>query len=286
MKILITGATGQLGNLVVRHLLQKVPGHHLIAIVRNLEKASALAELGIEVRQADYNDPQSLHDAFTPGAKLLFISSSEMDDTIRIVQHDNVVQAAQDRHIRHIVYTSFAFAEDNPFARVHLATEHAIRTIPMPYTFLRNGGYAEFFVNAPSLQTYLKTGAIMTNAHKGKVNAVSRHDLALAAAKVLTEDGHENKTYTLVSNTPWNFDELAAVLSEVSGTNVIHKSVSMEEVKRLLVQAGIPERAAETAAYIYHTIAEGNMEKTTDDLQDLIGRQTSLADLVARALQS
>ncbi|MGG1518858.1 SDR family oxidoreductase [Paenibacillus oryzisoli] len=286
MKILITGATGQLGNLVVRHLLQKVPGHQLIAIVRNLEKASALAELGIEVRQADYNDPQSLHDAFTPGAKLLFISSSEMDDAIRIVQHDNVIKAAQDRNIQHIAYTSFAFAEDNPFARVHLATETAIRTAEIPYTFLRNGGYVEFFVNAPSLQTYLKTGAIMTNAHKGKVNAVSRHDLALAAATVLTEDGHENKTYTLVSNAPWSFENLAATLSEVSGTNVIHKSVSMEEVKRLLVQAGMPERAAETAAYIYHTIAEGHMEKTTDDLQDLIGRQTSLAELVARALQS
>ncbi|MEC0206436.1 SDR family oxidoreductase [Paenibacillus lautus] len=284
MKIIVTGASGQLGGLVLQHLLKKVPASHIVAVVRNLEKASAVVELGIEVRQGDYNDPESLHNAFVAGTKLLFISGSETDDPIRVVQHANVVKAARDVGIKHIAYTSFAFAEDNPFALVHMATEYAIRTTNIPYTFLRNGGYTEFFVN-PSLKANVENGTIITNANKGKVNSVNRSDLALAAATVLTEDGHENKEYNLVSNHPWSFDDLAEILSEVSGKSVVHQSVSFEEEKNILVRAGMPESFAETTAFIYNTIAEGNMERTTDDLKKLIGFQTPINELVIKALQ-
>ncbi|WP_339324389.1 SDR family oxidoreductase [Paenibacillus sp. FSL W8-0194] len=284
MKIIVTGATGQLGGLVIQHLLKKVPTNQIVAVARNLEKASALAEFGIEVRQGDYNNPESLHNAFVDGTKLLFISSSETDDPLRVVQHANVVKAARDAGIKQIAYTGFAFAEDNPFALVHMATEYAIRTTNIPYTFLRNGGYTEFFVN-PSLKANVENGAIITNANKGKVNSVSRSDLALAAATVLTEDGHENKEYNLVSNYPWSFDDLAEILSEVSGKSVVHQSVSFEEEKNILVRAGMPESFAETTAFIYNTIAEGKMARTTDDLQKLIGFQTPLKEIVIKALQ-
>lgn len=141
MKIIVTGATGSLGVLVVQHLLRKVPAGHIAAVARNLQKAAPLAELGIEIRQGDYNDPQSLQEAFKDGTKLLFISSPETDDSLRVVQHAHVVKAARDAGIRHIAYTGFAFAKDNPFALVHLATEYAIRAAKLPFTFLRNGGY-------------------------------------------------------------------------------------------------------------------------------------------------
>ncbi|HWO53659.1 SDR family oxidoreductase [Paenibacillus sp. FSL M7-1455] len=284
MKIIVTGATGQLGGLVIQHLLKKAPTNQIVAVARNLEKASDLAEFGIEVRQGDYNNPESLHDAFVDGTKLLFISSSETDDPLRVVQHANVVKAARDAGIKQIAYTGFAFAEDNPFALVHMATEYAIRTTNIPYTFLRNGGYTEFFVNL-SLKANVENGTIITNANKGKVNSVSRSDLALAAATVLTEDGHENKEYNLVSNNPWSFDDLAEILSEVSGKSVVHQSVSFEEEKNILVRAGMPESFAETTAFIYTTIAEGKMARTTDDLQKLIGFQTPIKEIVIKALQ-
>lgn len=117
------------------------------------------------------------------------------------------------------------------------------------------------------------------------MNSVSRSDLALAAATVLTEDGHENKEYNLVSNYPWSFDDLAEILSEVSGKSVVHQSVSFEEEKNILVRAGMPESFAETTAFIYNTIAEGKMARTTDDLQKLIGFQTPLKEIVIKALQ-
>ncbi|MNZ92092.1 Quinone oxidoreductase 2 [compost metagenome] len=284
MKLIVTGATGQLGGLVVQHLLKKVSAAQIVAVARNPEKASALKELGIEVRRGDYNCPDSLLTAFAGGTRLLFISSPDTDNPLRVVQHANVIKASRDAGIKHIAYTSFAFAEDNPFALVHLATEYAIRTTNIPYTFLRNGGYTEFFIN-PSLKASVENGTIITNTNKGKVNSVSRSDLALAAATVLTEDGHENKEYTLVSNSPWSFEDLAEIISEASDKKVVHQSVSFEEEKRILVQAGMPESFAETTAFIYNTVAEGQMARTSNDLQKLIGFQTSIKELVLKALR-
>lgn len=285
MKIIITGATGGLGSQVIRHLLQSVPAGHIAAVVRDPEKAAPLAELGVEIRQGDYNDPVSLASAFEGGTKLLFISSPAMDDALRVVQHAQVVKAARDAGIRHIAYTSFAFAEDNPFALVHLATEYAIRAAGLPYTFLRNAGYLEFFLNPAAIQANLRSGRIITNAGQGKVNAVSRYDLALAAAAVLTGEGHDNKTYTLVSEAPWSFDELAGLLTELSGTPVLHQDVSFEEEKRMLVQAGLPEAAAQMTAYVYSTVANGQMERGGSDLTALIGSQTPLCEFVGRMIQ-
>jgi NAD(P)H dehydrogenase (quinone) len=285
MKIIITGATGALGGHVIRHLLQTVPAAHIVAVARNPEKAAALAELGIEIRQGDYDDPSSLASAFQGGNKLLFISSPSMDDALRVVQHAQVVKAARDAGIRHIAYTGFAFAEDNPFALVHLATEYAIRAAGIPYTFLRNAGYLEFFVNPAAVQANLRSERIITNAGQGRVNAVSRYDLALAAATVLIGEGHENKTYTLVSGAPWSFDELAGLLTELSGTAVAHQAVSFEEELRLLVQAGLPDAVARMMAYVYTTVAEGKMERGGSDLTALIGSETPLRELVKRALQ-
>ncbi|MFM9327787.1 SDR family oxidoreductase [Paenibacillus mesotrionivorans] len=285
MKIVITGATGALGGHVIRHLLQTVPAAHIVAVARHPEKAAALAELGVEIRQGDYDDPSSLASAFQGGTKLLFISSPSMDDALRVVQHAQVVKAARDAGVRHIAYTGFAFAEDNPFALVHLATEYAIRAAGIPYTFLRNAGYLEFFVNPAAVQANLRSGRIITNSGQGRVNAVSRYDLALAAATVLTGEGHENKTYTLVSGAPWSFDELAGLLTELSGTTVAHQAVSFEEEKRMLVQAGLPEAVAQMTAYIYSTVSEGKMERGGSDLARLIGSETPLREHIRGALQ-
>ncbi|WP_153125856.1 SDR family oxidoreductase [Peribacillus tepidiphilus] len=286
MSIVVTGATGHLGGLVIQHLLKKVPAHEIIASVRNVEKAEDLANLGIEVRYGDYMDVESMKKSFEGASKVLFISSPDLDDTLRIRQHANVAQAARDAGVKHIAYTGFAFAEEStlPLANVHLASEYAIRSTNIPYTFLRNALYAEVFVN-PGLAASVASGELVTNAGTGKLNAVSRNDLALAAATVLTEEGHENKTYNLVNPQPWSFDELAQVLTDVSGKKVEHRSVSFDEMKEYLVNVGLPVPVAEFSAVIYHAISEGETARTTEDLQNLIGTPTSLKEAVKQALQ-
>ncbi|OLN21364.1 NAD(P)-dependent oxidoreductase [Domibacillus antri] len=287
MSIVITGATGQLGSLVIQHLFDKnVPANEIIAVVRDKEKAPSLAEKGVEIRHGDYDHPDSLVNAFEGADKLLFVSSPDSDDTLRIVQHANVVKAARDAGVKHIIYTGYAFAEESaiPLAHVHLATEQAIRTTKIPYTFLRNSLYTEVFVN-PALAASIEHGAVVTNTGKGRLNTLTRSDLALAAAVVLKEDGHENKTYTLVANKTWSFDELAQILSDISGKTIVHQAVSFEEEKAILLQAGLPEHLALMFAGIYQSIAEGETFRTTEDLEKLIGTPTPLEESVKQALQ-
>ncbi|WP_314000872.1 SDR family oxidoreductase [uncultured Paenibacillus sp.] len=288
MSIYVTGATGELGSLVITHLLKQMSASRITAIVRNVEKASSLAERGIEVRYGDYSDPASLAKAFAGASRLLFVSSSDSDDTNRIVQHANVVKAAKEAGVGHIAYTSFAFAEQSaiPLAHVHLATEHAIRTTGIPYTFLRNSLYTEVFVN-PALHASVEHGAVVTNTGTGTLNTATRNDLAAAAAEVLAGEGHENKTYTLVSDQTWSFDELARIMSEITGKPIVHRAVSFAEQKSMLIHdAGLPEPVAGMIAGIYQAVAEGETSKTSGDLRSLIGTPAPLKDTVKQVLQA
>jgi NAD(P)H dehydrogenase (quinone) len=286
MTVATTGATGQLGNFVIKHLLEKIPADQVVAVVRNLDKAAPLVKLGVEVRYGDYMDPASLVKAFGGISKLLLISSSAaFDETLRMTQHANVIRAAKIAGVKHLCYTGTAFAEDATFgpALLHLATEQAIRASRITYTFLRDTLYTEVFVS-PELAKSIDTGIIVTNTANGKINSVSRNDFALAHATVLTQAGHENKTYNLVSNQLWTFDELAQILSELSGKKVVHKLGSFDEAKNYLVKCGLPEPRANGRASNYDQVAKGEWAKQSNDLRALIGKETPLKETVKRVL--
>lgn len=123
----------------------------------------------------------------------------------------------------------------------------------------------------PGLVASVEQGAVVTNTGSGRMNTVTRSDLALAAATVLTEENHENKTYNLVSNQTWSFDDLAQIVSEVSGKKVVHQSVTFEEERKILLNAGLPEPVADLISGIYNAVSAGETSKTSDDLQELIG---------------
>ncbi|MDF2926545.1 MAG: NmrA family transcriptional regulator [Paenibacillaceae bacterium] len=288
MKILVTGATGGLGGTAIQSLLDtyEVPAEQVVALARDPGKLSGRIPAEIEVRQGDYSDPGSLAKAFTAIDRLLFIPGPDRDNTLRVLQNANVVKAARDAGIKHIIYTGFAFAEKStsPVAAVHLATEYMIRTTGIPYTFLRNSFYGDLFVS-PVLKQSVERGAIVTNSGNGRVNTVFRRDLARAAAAVLAGEGHENQSYNLVLSEPWTFDELAMTASEISGKKVAHVSVSFEEQKAMLVNAGMPESLALVFAGIYASVANGETADASDDLNRLIGEPTPLKELVRQTLQ-
>jgi NAD(P)H dehydrogenase (quinone) len=226
MVVAVTGATGQLGNIVIKHLLKKLPANQIVAVVRNTEKAAPLAKFGVEVRYGNYMDPASLVKAFSGISRLLLISSSDaFDETLRMVQHANAIRAAKLAGVEHLCYTGTAFAEDAAFgpALLHLATEQAIKASRMTYTFLRDTLYTELFIS-PELMKAVESGIIVTNTGNGKINSVTRNDLALAHATVLAAlTGHENKTYNLVSDQLWSFDDLAKILSDLSHKQIKHQ---------------------------------------------------------------
>ncbi|PLR96775.1 SDR family oxidoreductase [Bacillus sp. T33-2] len=282
-KIVITGATGELGQLVVQHLLKKVSADNIAVSVRNVEKAAAYADQGIEVRYGDYDDPASMEKAFAGAGKLLLISTPEDEAVARIRKHVDAIEAAKKAGVKHVAYTSFAFADKGafpPLANVHLATEYTLRASDIPTTVLRNAFYQEVFVN-PGLQSYIDSGAIVTSAGTGRVNSVTRSDLALAAATVLAEEGHENKVYELASADTWNYDDLAQILSDVSGKTVSHQSVADSEAFTAMVEAGLPEGLADFQIALYNSIAGGNFGHTSTDLEKLIGKKpTSIRESI------
>ncbi|RNF39558.1 SDR family oxidoreductase [Planococcus salinus] len=288
MTIAITGATGQLGHAVISYLQEHNPSEKIVAVVRNIEKArQQLAGTNVEIRFGDYDEPVTLPNAFEDATKLLLVSSPEYDDPKRVVQHANAVKAARDAGVGHIFYTSIAFADESklPLALLHLSTEYAIRTTGIPYTFIRNSLYSDVFIN-PGLAANVENGEIVTNTDSGQLNTVTRDDLAKGTAALLAGEGHENQIYNFVSSQTWSFDELAEVLSRVSGKEVKHRNVSFAEQVEYLQNAGLPEGAAAFTASIHETIAGGETARTSEDLKRLIGEETSLEETVRQALNA
>ncbi|NJC73009.1 SDR family oxidoreductase [Planosporangium thailandense] len=282
MPIVVTGATGHLGRLIVESLLHRgVRADQIVAIGRDVAKTSDLAERGVVVKQADYNDIDSLRAAFAGADKLAFVSGSEAGQ--RVPQHRNVVAAAKDAGVELVAYTSIAKADTSSLilAGEHKATEQEIIASGLSYVFLRNSWYIENYT--PQLPTYLEHG-IVGAAGDGKVSAATRADYAEAAAAVLTADGHADKVYEL-GGAPFTMADLAAEVSKQSGKQVTYTDLPVEKYTEVLVGLGLPEQFAAVLADGDRGLAQGELYVEDNDLEQLIGRKpTSLADAIRAAL--
>ncbi|MET7437509.1 SDR family oxidoreductase [Streptomyces sp. NPDC004082] len=285
MSIVVTGATGHLGRLVIDGLLEKVPAAEVAAVVRDKEKAAGLAARGVELRVADYNAPETLADAFAAGDRVLLISGSEVGR--RVAQHRAVIDAAKGAGVALLAYTGVLGGPEADFllADEHKVTERAILDSGLPYAFLRNGWYHENYTE--NLAPVLEHGAVVQSAGEGRVASASRADYAAAAVAVLTGEGHENKAYELSGDTAWSFAEYAAELSRQTGREIGYSSVPAEVHQEILVGAGLPEQFAAVLVDVDGAIARGLLARTDGDLARLTGRPTTpLADAIAAALKS
>ncbi|GAB3747094.1 SDR family oxidoreductase [Microlunatus parietis] len=275
MTIAVTGATGQLGGLVLEALTERGQRvDDLVAVVRDPARAAKLAERGIEVRTADYGDPDALLKAFQGVGRLLFVSGSEPGR--RLEQHRNVVDAAVAAGVGHLVYTSAPHADtsDLVLAPDHRATEELIKESGLPATILRNNWYTENY--AAQLDEARNTGAITAAAGEGRVASAARADYAAAAAVVLTGDDHEGQVYELAGDTAWTYAELGAAVGEVIGREVVYRPVAPAELTRKLITAGLDEPTAGFVAALDANIAAGALADTGDrTLSRLLGRPTT-----------
>nr|WP_134009546.1 SDR family oxidoreductase [Streptomyces sp. 846.5] len=284
MMIVVTGATGLLGRLVVEGLLEQVPADQVAVLVRSPEKAADLAARGVEVRTADYSRPETLDGAFAAGDKVLLISGSEVGQ--RIEQHQAVVDAAAKAGVALLAYTSVLGGDLATFrlAGEHQATEAAIRASGLPFVLLRNGWYTENYTG--NLAQALEHGAVVGSAGEGRVASATREDFAAAAVAVLTTEGHENQAYELSGDTAWSFDEYAAEVAAQAGVPVVYRELTPEQHLQLLLDAGLPAPFAEILVDVDAGISRGELAVSTGDLSRLIGRPTTpLADSVGAALQ-
>ncbi|WP_327295895.1 MULTISPECIES: SDR family oxidoreductase [unclassified Streptomyces] len=285
MSIVVTGATGALGRLVIDELLGRVPADQVAAVVRSKEKAAGLAARGVELRVADYNDPASLDGAFRAGERVLLISGSEVGR--RVPQHTAVIGAAKAAGVAQLAYTGILGGPDADFqlAAEHKVTEQLILDSGLPYTFLRNGWYNENYTG--NLTPVLEHGAVVTNAGDGRVASAARADYAAAAAAVLVSDGHLGKVYELSGDIAWSFAEYAAEVANASGKEIAYRNVPAATHQEILVGAGLPEEFAAILADVDAAIERGLLAGTSGDLARLTGRPTTpIAASVAAALAS
>jgi NAD(P)H dehydrogenase (quinone) len=282
MSIVITGATGHLGRLTVEALLdQGVPAGQIIATGRRTETLADLAERGVEVRRADFDDEASLREAFAGAEKLLLVSGSEVGQRAR--QHGNAINAAKAVGVQFIAYTSILRADTSSLllAEEHRATEELLAGAGIPFALLRNGWYIENYTG--QLPVYVEHG-IAGAAGAGKVSAATRADYAQAAAAVLAGEGHDGAVYEL-GGEPFTMTELAEVVSAATGRTVTYTDLPVEQYEAVLVGAGLPEPVAAVFADGDRGVATGELLVEGSDLEKLVGRApTRLADAVAAAV--
>lgn len=280
MKLLVTGATGKLGSMVLDYLLEKVPAGDIAVSVRDPEKAAALKAKGVEVRKGDFADPESLVETFS-GIDRLLIISIDGDNETRIRLHSNAVAAAEKAKVKFIAYTSVANATESTvsLAEVHRATEAAIKNTGIPYAFLRNNWYLENEVG--SIQAILAGAPLVVSAGDGKVGWALKKEYAEAAATVLAQGGHENTVYEL-SSKPISYDDLAIAIGTVIGKPVQVQQVDDETYTNIMRGAGVPEFLLPMVVGIQKGVRDGALDVESNDFVKVLGHElTPITEAVA-----
>lgn len=284
--IVVTGANGQLGRLVIHGLLQQRPASSIVAAVRSPDKAADLAALGVQVRQADYEQPATLDSAFAGAQRLLLISSSEVGRRAR--QHQAAIDAAVRAGVGLLAYTSLLHADTSPLglADEHRQTEQALRASGLPFVLLRNGWYTENYLGA--VGAALTHGALLGSAGEGRIASAARADYAAAAVAVLTSAEPEaGRVYELAGDSAYTLTELAAEISQQAGRSVVYRDLPEADYKAALIGVGLPEGLAGMLADSDAGAARGGLYDDSHQLSRLIGRaSTPLATLVAAALRA
>lgn len=282
--IVVTGATGQLGRLVIEHLLRTEPPASIVAAVRDPAKAADLAARGVQVRRADYTQPDTLASAFAGASKLLLISSNAVGQ--REAQHRAAVEAAVQAGTELIAYTSVLRADTSTLglAVEHVATEAMLRQSGVGFVLLRNGWYNENY--GASVATAVQHGVLMGSAGAGRISSAARADYAAAAAAVLTHDNQAGRVYELAGDAAYTLAELAAEISRQSGKPVAYSNLPEADYKAALLGFGLPEPLAGLLADSDAGASKGALFDDGHQLSALIGRPTvPMPETVAAALK-
>ena len=270
MKIGITGATGQLGKLIVGKLKDRIGPENIVALVRTPEK---IDDKTIEARRFDYDVPDSLDKSLEGIDYLMLISGSEVGK--RKQQHENVINSAKKAGVKWIVYTSLLHADRSSIslAGEHRATEAALKASGIAHTILRNGWYTENYTS--SIPASVKNGAIIGCAGEGKISSATREDYAEAAAVVLTSANQQGKVYELAGDKHYRLKELAAAVSLQTGKDIPYQNITETEYAAILKSMGIPDEYAKTIAGFDTAASRNDLFDDSKQLSQLIGRPTT-----------
>lgn len=287
--IIVTGATGQLGRAIVESLARRVPAEQIGASTRAPEKAAGLASLGVRVREADFDRPESLTHAFEGATQVLIVSSNaRAKGGDPLAQHRAAIDAARSAGARRIVYTShMAVSSSSEFPPMHdhAATEEMLERSGLAWTALRHGFYASSGV--VFMGDALRTGELAAPAD-GKVSWTAHADLAEAAAVILADEGrYDGPTPPLTGAEALDLADLTAIAAELTGRSIHRRLLADDELKAQMAARGAPPGAAEIVLGFYRASRGGEFATVDATLERLLGRRpTSMSAVIAQKLES
>ena len=272
MRVVISGASGQLGRLVAEQLLGQLSPDDVILVTRTPDALAEYANLGAEVRHGDFDEPDSLPGAFSGGDRLLLIST--MDVGRRVHQHRAALEAADRVGIQHVVYTSSTNpVPGHPVGQAvdeHRETEEMLRDRDFAWTVLRNAAYAELQVPLGALAvTY---GRLVTNAGNGRVAPISRNDCAAVAATVLTGPGHDGRVYEITGPEALSQSDIARLITAVAGRPVRVVPTGDRRLMWSLGRLGTPKPVARTIVDLGIATREGYFDVVDPAFEQITGR--------------
>jgi NAD(P)H dehydrogenase (quinone) len=285
MRIGVTGASGQLGMGVVRHLLTRTSASDIVAVTRTPEKQAAASSQGVHVRKGDFNDPAGLENAFSGVEQLLIIPGSDLTPGVRPVQHRNAINAAISAGVKHIIYISTVGARPGPsdgIMETHFATEQALITSGATWTLLRMSIYAEMLLDGAKQALDTHTYAAPEGAPAAYV---VRDDLAAAAAGLLTTNGHEGMTYHASGPASLTASQVAGIIAKVGGTPVQFAAITIAQLESALAGFGLPPSVVNAIARFQQALQVGAFDVVTGDVERLSGRRPeSVEDFLSRSI--
>ena len=282
--IAVTGASGQLGRLAIQFLLSRHPAARILAIARDPAKIADLAEAGVQVRQGDYDRPDTLDAALAGVERLLLVSSSEIGK--RAPQHQAVIDAAIRAGVSLVAYTSLLHADTSPLglAVEHVQTEQALQASGLPHALLRNGWYAENYT--AGIAGALQHGVVLGSAGDGRLSLAARADYAEAAAIIMASDATQaGKVYELAGDHAITLTDFAALVARQTGIPIAYQDLPQQDYRDALLSAGLPGFVADLLSDSDAGAAKGGLFDDSGTLGRLIGRATTpIEDVIASAL--
>ena len=270
--ILVTGATGHMGKVVIKTLLKKLRPHQINVISRKADGLTQLKEQGVNTFVGSYDDVASLEKAMAGVDTVLLISAGDQGD--RMQEHRNVIETAIRSGVQHIAYTSRALRDrsalSNKLMEDHFNTEDMIRQSGLHYTIFQNALYMEF------LQYFVTKDQMEKGIHlpvgDGRVAFTLRADQAEAMANVLLSERFENKTYQFTNKETYSFFDVAGLLSELSGKGVKYTPIELTTFDDTLKQRGLPEPAIKKMGGFLMDIKNSQEAVVSHDLEEKLGR--------------
>lgn len=270
-KLLVTGASGGLGRLVLDRLLAKnEAGHRIIATTRDPDALADYAKRGVEVRRADFDG--ELDTAFAGADRALVISTDAVDRPgKRVEQHRRAIAALEKAGARHVTYTSLPKADTSSIAIApdHAQTEAALAASKLDFTVLRNNWYLHFITEP--VKAALATGKLIDAREGGAVAYVTREDCALAAAHALLLGTPGRNTWDVTGPEALSSDQIADLLEKIFGKKIEHVRASPEEVRAGLVGHGMPAPFADLLVSFDVGVSKGDLAQVTDTVKRLSG---------------